>query len=516
MRKSLFALIMAFVLCLSLATTASADEPQNMAEVRYNDKEYTLVLGMYDEGTDKIDEFSGAAWPTTQTEFDNNEGQVNDFPFGQFAVTVFENIDGQNKSEVSEELRSEIITSVTFSAENNGSNFIARIETSQGSGRWYAAPYLSYVHSSADLVADVKVADDETRTLKFSINHDWMPDDVQVDLSHLTSETELQNYINNLNAGSLNENYPGGILGFYIQLGPYDYGDIVIDGSKIPSETIVIMGSGYNDGAAQMTTQLSSLTITNSNVSDGKKQQSVISGIIFESEGNFGKVALTINNSHAFSSISDCSFKGYDTAISLPDGAEVGSIYNCLFIENDLAIGYENAISGVNIYNCAFDGNKNSIRLSNMPGNSTAYDYRIYHCDFINGNNSDKKDIDASKAVTASGNYFDHPSDKAVNNKADISLRYLSPTGLTQYLMYRFGYDNSPVAAPDWAGKLIGIGSEAASVTVDLSDELLFAGGDALIDGDSFDGRDGDLTIEVVDGDNTLGSWIFSAESEGE
>ena len=53
-------------------------------------------------------------------------------------------------------------------------------------------------------------------------------------------------------------------------------------------------------------------------------------------------------------------------------------------------------------------------------------------------------------------------------------------------------------------------------MTVDLNDELLFAGGDALIDGDSFDGRDGDLTIEVVDGDNTLGSWIFSAESEGE
>ena len=65
-----------------------------------------------------------------------------------------------------------------------------------------------------------------------------------------------------------------------------DAWDLVIDGSKIPSEAIVIMGSGYNDGAAQMTTQLSSLTITNSNVSDGKKQQSVISGIVFESEGN--------------------------------------------------------------------------------------------------------------------------------------------------------------------------------------------------------------------------------------
>lgn len=515
MRKSLFALIMTFVLCLGLAVTASADEPQNMAEVIYNGKEYTLVLGMYDEGTDKIDEFSGAAWPTTQTELESNAGQVNAFPFSQFAVTVFENIDGQNKSEVSEELRNQIIKSVTFSAENNDGNFIARIETSQGSGRWYAAPYLRYVDSSADLVATVE-ADGKTHTLRFSINHDWMPDDVYVDLSHLTSETELQNYINNLNAGSLNENYPGGILGFYIQLGPYDYGDITIDGSNIPSDAIVVMGSGYNDGAAQMTTQLSSLTITNSNVSDGKKQQSVISGIIFESEVNSGKAALTIDNSHAFSSISDCSFKGYDTAISLPDGAEVGSIYNCLFIENDLAIGYANAVSGVNIYNCAFDGNKNSIRLSNMPGNSSAYDYRIYHCDFINGNNSDKKDIDAPRDVTASGNYFDHPSDKAVNNKADISLRYLSPTGLTQYLMYRFGYDNSPVAAPDWAGKLIGIGSEAVSVTVDLNDELLFAGGDALIDGDSFDGRDGDLTIEVVDGDNTLGSWIFSAESEGE
>ena len=98
MRKSLFALIMTFVLCLGLAVTASADEPQNMAEVIYNGKEYTLVLGMYDEGTDKIDEFSGAAWPTTQTEFDNNEGQVNAFPFSHFAVTVFENIDGKTRA----------------------------------------------------------------------------------------------------------------------------------------------------------------------------------------------------------------------------------------------------------------------------------------------------------------------------------------------------------------------------------------------------------------------------------
>ena len=46
MRKSLFALIMTFVLCLGLAVTASADEPQNMAKVIYDGKEYTLVLGM--------------------------------------------------------------------------------------------------------------------------------------------------------------------------------------------------------------------------------------------------------------------------------------------------------------------------------------------------------------------------------------------------------------------------------------------------------------------------------------
>ena len=145
---------------------------------------------------------------------------------------------------------------------------------------------------------------------------------------------------------------------------------------------------------------------------------------------------------------------------------------------------------------------------------AAAYDYRIYHCDFINGNNGDR-DISANRPVYASGNYLDHPADNQVSkHNADLSLRYLSPSGLAGYLLYSFGYSDTAAPAPDWGAARLGVGAEAESVTLDAADELLFPDG-LLLDGASFDGRGTDLELAVQNEEgNEVGTWIFAAESE--
>ena len=106
-----------------------------------------------------------------------------------------------------------------------------------------------------------------------------------------------------------------------------------------------------------------------------------------------------------------------------------------------------------------------------MPGGSIAYDYRIYHCDFIN-HNSGNRDIVSDREVYAAGNYLDHASDK----KNSSELRYLSPSGLADHLMYIFGYSDAPAPAPDWTESYVGIGREADGVLLS-QDETLFPQG---------------------------------------
>lgn len=140
-----------------------------------------------------------------------------------------------------------------------------------------------------------------------------------------------------------------------------------------------------------------------------------------------------------------------------------------------------------------------------MPGGSIAYDYRIYHCDFIN-HNSGNRDIVSDREVYAAGNYLDHASDK----KNSSELRYLSPSGLADHLMYIFGYSDAPAPAPDWTESYVGIGREADGVLLS-QDETLFPQG-LLLDGASFE-RESALTIGVAgEGGSVIGTWIFGGE----
>ena len=99
-------------------------------------------------------------------------------------MTVFENAGSVDKSEADAELRGQIVKSVTFDEEelSDGVDYINRIESSSGNGRWYAEPYLNRVKGEAYLTAEVKLWDGSSATLRFNIKYDVMPSDLYIDL----------------------------------------------------------------------------------------------------------------------------------------------------------------------------------------------------------------------------------------------------------------------------------------------------------------------------------------------
>ncbi len=505
-------LLVLLMLCALLPAGASADsDMSNKHTLTYYNKEYTVVLGMYEASTDAVADIDSALWPLEESQFDSQE---NEFPFATFAVTVFENIENTGKSEVDAGLRSQIIKSVTFGKEEITANkdYISRITSSSGNGRWYAEPYLNRVKGEANLTAAVTLWDDSRVTLKFKIMHDIFPSDIYIDCAAegIDTQDELQARLDGLEESLAGQK----ILGVYFDLLPADYGDIKIDADGADFDIIFRGYGGYGQATdTPQHTRLRSLTYTGGT-------QLVINNVMFESDEK-KDTALYVNGANALN-ISHCAFHGYDTAVDARGVSSMGyNINNCLFYENDSALKLDceklqkTSLTELAVSDSAFISCKSGVEITNMRADTAAYDYRIYHCDFINGNNGNK-DISANQPVYASGNYLDHPADNNENkHNADLSLRYLSPSGLAGCLLYSFGYSDTAVPAPDWDAALIGVGAEAERVALDPADETLFPGG-LLLDGASFDGRGTDLELAVQDEDgDEVYSWIFDAESEG-
>ena len=510
-RRPAAILLALLMLCTLLPAGAAADgDMPNTHTVNYSGKEYKVVLGMYDASVEAVDDISGALWPLEESQFD---GQENEAPFGTFAVTVFENAGSVDKSEADAELRGQIVKSVTFGEEelSDGVDYINRIESSSGNGRWYAEPYLNRVKGEAYLTAEVTLWDGSSATLRFNIKYDVMPSDLYIDCARegIDTQEKLQARLDGLKASLAGQK----ILGVYFDLMPVDYGDIKIDASGADFDIIFRGYGGYGPvSEVSQHTRLRSLTYTG-----GK--QFVINNVVFKA-GENKSTALSVDGADALD-IYACSFRGYGTAVDARGVSSMGyTIDSCLFYDNGSALELDctelrkNGGTELGVANSAFINCKSGVEITNMRADAAAYDYRIYHCDFINGNNGDR-DISADRPVYASGNYLDHPADnKDSKHNADLSLRYLSPSGLAGYLLYSFGYSDTAAPAPDWGAARLGVGAEAESVTLDAADELLFPDG-LLLDGASFDGRGTDLELAVQNEEgNEVGTWIFAAESE--
>lgn len=527
MKKKIGRVLLAAVLitCLGLLSIAAAanetnawtDFARNQCSFAYKDTQYTLVFGRYDENVDSIRTDSGSAWPVDAQIMIENEGKQCEWPRGPYAVTIFENFGKENQAEVSAELREEIIQNVTFSAENYDDTMpmVEQIASEKADSRWYASFYMNYYQSSALFHAEVTLSEGcsdlegnplSSARVSQHINVDIIPGDVWIDCADkgIDTQEELQSLLD-----SLATTYPASskILNIMIDLAPVDYGDIFFQTEGLTCNGVVLTGASENEnGVYRVKTTMSSLMIT-------QPKLTVIGAIKFVA-GDKKATGISIKNGKV-SMVSGCSFYGYDTAIQVSDNGQIWTCDNNLFYDCNVGLDCSFAANAwdddFRMYNCVFKDCKTGVALTGFPDDSIAYNYRIYHCDFVNGN-SGNNDIRSDEKVYAFGNYFDHAKEK--NDKADVSLRYLSPSGLTNYLMYLHGYNETPVSAPDWGTNHIGIGTEADHVKLDKSDDTIFSDG-LLLDAHSFE-RDTDLTMDVVEEDGSVtGTWIFESESEG-
>ena len=527
MKRKIGRILFAAVLIISLGmlsiaaaaneTDAWNDFERNQCTFTYAGKQYTLVFGDYDENVDSVGPESGSAWPVDAQIMLENEGDMCEWPRGPYAVTIFENFGEEDQAEVSAELRAEIIKSVAFSAESKDATMpmVAKIESENADSRWYASFYMNYYQSAALFHANVTLADGctdakgnslEDVRVSQHINVDIIPGDVWINCADkgIDTQEELQALLD-----TLADAYPASskILNIMIDLAPVDYGDIIFRTEGLNCNGVVLTGASENEnGVYRVKTTMSSLTIT-------QPKLPVVGAIKFIADDD-SDTGISITNGKV-DMISGCSFYGYDTAVEIADNGRIWSCDNSLF--NECNVGFDCSFAAnasydeFQMYNCAFKDCKTGVELTGFPDSAIAYYYRIYHCDFIN-DNSGNQDIRSDGKVYASGNYFDHAKEK--NDKADVSLRYLSPSGLTNYLMYLHGYSETPVSAPDWSTNMIGIGTEADHVELDKSDDTIFADG-LLLDANSFE-RDTELTMDVVEEDGSVTcTWIFENESEG-
>jgi len=527
MKRKIGRILFAVVLIISLGmlsiaaaaneTDAWTDFERNQCSFTYNDKQYTLVFGDYDENVDSVGPESGSAWPVDAQIMLENEGDICQWPRGPYAVTIFENFGEEDQAEVSAELRAKIIESVAFSAESKDATMpmVAKIESENADSRWYASFYMNYYQSAALFHANVTLANDctdaegnslEDVRVSQHINVDIIPGDVWIDCADkgIDMQEELQSLLD-----TLADAYPASskILNIMIDLAPVNYGDIFFQTEDLNCNGVVLTGASENEnGVYRVKTTMSSLTIT-------QPKLTVIGAIKFITEDD-SDTGISITNGKV-DMISGCSFYGYDTAVKVTENGQIWSCDNNLFYDCKVGFDCSFAVNAsydeFQMYNCSFKDCKTGVELADFPDGAIAYYYRIYHCDFVNGN-SGNKDIRSDGTIYSLGNYFDHAKEK--NDKADVSLRYLSPSGLTNYLMYLHGYSETPVPMPDWTANLIGIGIEADYVELDKSDDTIFADG-LLLDANSFE-RDTDLTMDVVEEDGSVTcTWIFESESEG-
>lgn len=509
MAKKMLALALAAALCCALfAVPASAVIPPpgaeetaapNVCSFEYGGRSYSLVLGMYTVQTDKVDTDSGSVWPVDVGALDGSECP---YPYGTFAVTIFENLSQPDQAEVPAALRDELIESVAFSSTGDELGYIYNIAASQSGGRWCAQPYLRSVRGgSADLTATVHLAEGcsvRSADIKYSIGLDVIPGDVFIDCAAagITTQEALQEFLD-----EEAPRYGSDVLGLYLRLAPADYGDIVFRAADMRCD-VLLMGAVEQEGGYSLPqTTMSSLRVETAGLS-------LVSDVKFESDGGRQTaMEFSAGTNGMLRLVSRCSFSGYRTAVSAAEGAGLPECSGCLFLGgNGNSVGLSIAAEGgLSVYDCAFIGCRTGVELTDMPGGSIAYDYRIYHCDFIN-HNSGNRDIVSDREVYAAGNYLDHASDKRNSSE----LRYLSPSGLADHLMYIFGYSDAPAPAPDWTESYVGIGREADGVLLS-QDETLFPQG-LLLDGASF-GRESALTIGVAgEGGSVIGTWIFGGE----
>lgn len=99
--------------------------------------------------------------------------------------------------------------------------------------------------------------------------------------------------------------------------------------------------------------------------------------------------------------VSDCTFSGYQTAVSIGKGVDAGvhayaSIYNCKFENNDIAVYINSDLAGTflpdgcqtYVGDCSFVKNGTGVYLQDLGAKGNPYSFRVTGCDFI-GNQTD-------------------------------------------------------------------------------------------------------------------------------
>ena len=481
MKKWIIPLLLTLTICVglfSISGSAALTEGVCTQNFTCNGTTYTLVLAMYNSDDGSMTGLNSVLWPVDVGAFDGHENQT---PFGSFAVTIFTDYGQTGQAEVSETLRTQLISNVVFSgASNNTSDFIWKIDTSKNTGRWYASPYLRYIHGEAYLTAAVTLSGgcSAVNPLTVRIGSDVIPGDVTIDCASKGIDTQEK-----LNAAlaSLDKNYETDkCRGIYFVLGSLNYGDVVLNNQNIKCDVIF---NGTDE------TKMSSLTVTGGKLG-------AVTGIDFSSSAAGKGSGLTYSAGGGWFALSDCKFSRYDKAVSL-SGDFNPTIDGCLFTDCNTGIYLDCAgrtpSSTASVYECAFVGTSavnTGVSFANVPANVIYYNYRIYHCEFY------KNNISSAIGFTFSGNYFDANSTTAANT----DLRFLSPTGL-------LGYLQGTAAKPDWKTIYMGISGGASTVTVSPDNDLFPSG--LYLDGDAFN-RNSKLTLDVSDGSSTVAAWDFN------